>query len=201
MTLPAHIYKKTILILLLAGIYACTRYIIFGEIYWIHIPTIILNKVIAVAAVFTLLISAFGYLNNNKQTARDWGIVSFHLAAYHVVLTLIVLSPENYGMFYWQKQLNLTGEIVMSSGLFGMYCYVMLLFSKHGTPQMALYKLLMTFSIMVHLFVYAFNGWLKPWQWNGYIPPISLLSFIFVAATFVIYLKLKDIKEYKLTQD
>lgn len=198
MLLPAHMYKKLFVLLLVAGIYASFRYIVFGEIYWIHLPTKILNKVVAVASVFALLMSAAGYLNNNRQAARDWGIASFHFALYHVVLSLVILSPENYGMFYWQNKLTLKGEIVMSSGVFSLYCYAMLFFSRPGTAHMAIFKLLITCSAGIHLFAMAYAGWFKPWQWNGYMPPISLWSFLFVVASFVIYLRLKDIKDYNV---
>ncbi|HYQ71151.1 MAG TPA: hypothetical protein VET88_04385 [Gammaproteobacteria bacterium] len=55
-------YLKVLVILLFAGIYACTRYVIFGKVYWIQIPVYILNKTLAVAAVFALMLSALGNL-------------------------------------------------------------------------------------------------------------------------------------------
>jgi hypothetical protein len=40
----------------------------------------------------------------------------------------------------------------------------------------------------------AYGSWITPGKWYGYMPPISLWSFIFTTGAFVIYLKRKDMK-------
>ena len=189
MLLSARMYKNIILVLLVAGNYACFRYLVFGEIYWIHTPTTILNKAMAISSVFALLVSAMAYLKDDRKAARNWGIASFQLAVYHVLLSFLVISPENYGFLYNDKQFTLQGEIIMSAGVFNLYCFTMLFFSKPGTAHMAVFKLLITLSAGLHVFALGYKGWLKPWQWNGYMPPITLLSFILITSSFIIYLK------------
>jgi hypothetical protein len=185
-TVPFTLYTKLFFILLFAGIYACFRYVVFGEVYWAHIPVYILNKVMAVGAVFTMMISAIGHLQKRRETARNWGVIAFHLTAYHIVLSLMILTPAYYKQFFWRGLLTFNAELVMS---FGAYCFVMLFLSKHNTASMYYFKLLATFSVGLHLYLMAYSGWLRPWQWNGYMPPISLWSFIFVVTAFVIYLR------------
>ncbi len=192
MYLSAKMYKNLIMILLVAGIYACLRYVVFGEVHWPHIPTYILNKAMAVSAVFTLLISAIAFARGNKDTARDWGVMSFHLVLYHLILSLMIFSPAYYPYFFWQGTLRLAYEISMSFGAFGVYCFVMLFVSSHGTQRMRIFKILVATSAVLHITLMAYGSWFTPVKWNGYMPPISLWSGIFSAIALIIYLKYKD---------
>lgn len=193
--IPFDLYRKVILILLVAGIYASMRYVVFGSVYWAHIPVYILNKTMAVAAVFTLLLSAIGNFKNDNKMARDWGTISLHLALYHVGLSFLILTPEYYKYWFWEGKLTFWSEINLTFGAFSTYCYIMLFVTRAGTPHMATFKLLASFAAGVHIFVMAYNSWFNPQWWPGYIPPVSLWSFIFTLAAFVIYMKLQDIKK------
>lgn len=191
--ISGRLYFQVAVILLIAGIYACTRYVIFGSVYWIQIPVYILNKTMAVAAVFTLMISALGNLRKRGKVARDWGIITLHLTIYHAFLSLLILTPEYYD-FYWRDVLTLEGNLVMSFGAFGTYCVAMLYMSRAGTTRMAAFKVLAAFSIGVHIFLMAWNGWLHPENWYGHMPPISLWGFLFTLVAFGIYLRCEDAK-------
>jgi hypothetical protein len=191
--ISGRLYFKVLAILLFAGIYACTRYVIFGNVYWIQIPVYILNKAIAVAAVFALMLSALGNLRNQGRVARDWGIITLHLTIYHVLLSLMIMTP-NYYDFYWNDVLTLEGNLVMSFGALGTYSVVMLYMSRAGTTRMAVFKVLASFSIGAHIALMAWSGWLQPERWYGHMPPISLWSFLFTLVAFGIYLKLEDAK-------
>ena len=196
-----NITKNIILILIIAAAYAITRYVLSGAVSPHNIPVYIANKVLAVSAVFAVMMAALAYLKDDNTGARDWGRASFHLAVLHVFFSLVLLSPEYYGsMFYsWigedTARLTIKGELSIVFGLLGAYAFFMLFISKHGTKAMAYFKLLATFCTGSHLFIMAFSGWL-PWTWGKkfYMPPISLLSFIFVTVAFLIYLKMKDAK-------
>ena len=190
--ISGRIYFKVAVILLIAGIYACTRYVIFGNIYWIQIPVKILNKAMAVSAVFTLMISALGNLKGQGKVARDWGIVTLHLTLYHVLLSLLILTPLYYDDFYWNDVLTLDGNLVMSFGAFGTYCLAMLYMSRAWTTRMAVFKVLASFATGAHIFVMAWGGWLQPERWYGHMPPISLWSFLFTLVALGIYLRFED---------
>jgi len=192
--IPFTLYRKVLLILLVAGVYASLRYVVFGGVYWAHIPVYILNKTMAVAAVFTLFLSALGNFKNDKDMARDWGTISLHLALYHVGLSLLILTPEYYKYWFWQGKLTFLSEINLTFGVFSTYCYIMLFMTRAKTTHMAVFKLLASVSAGVHIFAMAYGTWFKPQWWHGYMPPVSLWSFIFTLAAFLIYLKLQDIK-------
>ena len=189
--ISGRLYLRVAVILLIAGIYACTRYVIFSNVYWIQIPVYILNKTMAVAAVFALMLSALGNLRNQGRVARDWGIITLHLTIYHVLLSLMIMSPEYYD-FYWKDVLTLEGNLLMSFGALGTYCVVMLYMSRAGTTRMAAFKVLASFSIGAHIFLLAWNSWLQPERWYGHMPPISLWSFLFTLVAFGIYLRFED---------
>lgn len=190
--LPLKIYKQIIALLLVAGIYACFRYVVFDEVYWAHIPLYVFNKVVAFSAVFALLLSAVGFFKNNRAQARDWGVASFHLALYHIALSLIMLGPGYYSRFFWKGQMTFIAELVMFFGVFSVYCYAMLYFSKPGTVRMRAFKLLASGSIALHVAIYEYPGWFKPWQWSGHMPPISLWSFVFVMSVLTMFLMKDD---------
>ncbi len=198
----SNLVKPILIILVIAFAYAITRYVFSGAVSPHNIPVYIANKVLAVSAVFTLLMSALAYLKDNNDGARDWGRASFHIAALHVFFSLVLLNPEYYGsMFYsWDgketARMTIKGELSTGFGLLGAYAYFMLFLTRHGTKAMAYLKLALTFCIGSHLFIMAYQGWL-PWTWGKKfnMPPISLLSFIFVGLAFLIYLKMKDAKQ------
>lgn len=193
--------RNIILILLVASAYAITRYVLSGSVDPQNIPVYIANKVLAVSSVFTIMLAAIAYLKDDNIGAKNWGRTAFHISALHVFFSLALLSPEyyQYQFYFWQDvettRLTIKGELTILFGLLGAYAYLMLFISKHGTKTMAYLKLAATFCTGSHIFIMAFSGWL-PWTWGAKfnMPPISLISFVFITIAFLIYLKMKDAK-------
>ena len=190
---PFNLYYKVLGILLVAGIYATLRYVVFGSVYWGHIPVYILNKTMAIASVYTLLLSAYANLKKDNKKARDWGTISLHLVIYHVGLSLLILTPEYYPYWFWKGKLTFLNEINLTFGVFSTYCYIMLFMTRPQTLHMAVFKILASFAAGVHIFAMAYGTWFNPQWWPGHMPPISLWSFIFVLGTFLIYMKRQEL--------
>ena len=200
--MPATYDKRTIWalagMLLVTMCYATIRYVVSGAVLPSNIPLFIVNKAMSLSATIALLLSAASYFSNNNDGSRTWGVISFNLAVIHVMLSMLLLSPEYYESFFTYdglKRMNIKGELSMFFGIMGAYTYFKLVSSKHGTKAMAYFKLISTFCIGSHIFIMAVMSWL-PWKWGNrfYMPPISLLGFLCVGLAFLIYLQRKDAK-------
>jgi len=189
--------KKLLFVLVLSGIYATVRYVIYGGVYWTHIPVYILNKTIAVASVIALFISATGHVRENRDISREWGVLSLHMAVLHVLLSLIILTP-NYFMYWFSPdgKLNLLGELTSSAGALATYFYFMLVFSKNGTKAMAIYKLLVVLAVGAHIFIMGYEGWAAYDKWHGGMPPITIWSFIFTLGAGYIFIRHMNIQPH-----
>jgi hypothetical protein len=202
---------KLIVILACTISYAVTRYVLSGSVFPENIPAYIVNKAVSLSAAITMLLSAIAYLTDNYQGARNWGIISFHLAAIHVLLSISLWSAGYFESYYYiwgtvdgkiinirehYERMTLTGELTMLFGVLGVYSYFMLFRAKHGTKTMAYLKLVATFCIAIHIAVTPYQSW-RPGTWGGKfdMPPISLLGFLCVGLAFVIYLRMKDAKQ------
>lgn len=210
-TIDGKTIVKLAVILALTFIYAVTRYVISGTVLPENIPAYIVNKAVSFSAAITLLLSAIAYLTDNKLGARNWGIISFHLAAIHILLAMSLWSAGYFESYYYVwgtvdgkivnvrdyvDRMTVNGELTMLFGVLGAYTYFMLFRAKHGTLAMAYLKLVTTFCIAVHIGVSPYKTW-WPGSWGGKLnmPPISLLSFLCVALAILIYLRLKDVKK------
>lgn len=213
--MPANIEKKTIaafLTLLSAALgYALTRYVLSGAVHPENIPLYIVNKAVSLTSVACLLIAALAYVKNDRSRSRTWGAFSFHAAAIHVLLSVMLLNENYFESLYYvwgtvdgsivnvrehTERLKLTGELSLLFGVLGAYAYAMLFRAKQGTRAMAYLKLASTFCVGCHIFVMTVTTW-APWSWrsNFFLPPISLLGFLCVGVAFLIYLRMKDAKE------
>jgi hypothetical protein len=207
--------NKTIItltvIMALAISYAVTRYVLSGSVLPENIPAYIINKAVSLSAAIAIFLSAIAYLANNNLGARNWGIISFHLAAIHILLSMSLWGEGYFESYYYvwgtvdgkivnvrehYERMTLTGELTMLFGVLGAYSYFMLFRAKHGTMAMACLKLIATFCIAVHIGVTPYQSWrLGSWGAKFDMPPISLLGFLCVALAFLIYLRLKDVKK------
>ena len=84
--------------------------------------------------------------------------------------------------------MNLTGEVVLLSGVLAVYC----LWRRHAAKlKPAVWRTLTTLVcllVAVHLFAMGYEEWLRVQKWNGALPPITLLSFCLVIACLFVSL-------------
>ena len=176
----------------LTAVYAILRYNVFKGVEWIHLPLYITNKVVSWSAV--ILIAA-SYLVGKRDTGprqvvlvKFLGLTGFWLAAMHIVMSLLMHSPHYYPKFFGEEKLNLTGELSM---LFGVLSIGFLTVpAVTSLPQMKdslglrRWRRSQRIGYMAlactagHLFVMGFQGWLKPEEWPGSMPPITMLAFL-----------------------
>jgi DMSO/TMAO reductase YedYZ heme-binding membrane subunit len=196
------------LTMLLAICFAVIRYHLMGSVPWKDFPFFILNKGISLAAIILLILNfVIGPLKNLGikmpagwlNSRRALGMTGFLLVLLHVIMSLILFNPTIYTKFFeTDGTLTFTTGISMLGGVLGfviLWAYN-LSFQTHMREDQAFIKFITSRGFMlvamlftaIHLVFMGFSGWLEPSSWNGGIPPISLVAFIFFSVAYLINL-------------
>ena len=194
--------------LLFSLAYVVLRYHIFGPVPWKDFPFYVLNKIISLAAFILLTFNfTFGSLKNlGVKVPSKWlesrsilGMTGFVLVIIHAIMSLALLKPTVYAKFFEPD-----GTFTLFAGLSilgGIFAFVALwiyysTFQTHLRENKKFVQLITSRKFMIwaltlgafHLFFMGIKGWLKPAGWNGGIPPVSLIAFLFFAVGYVINL-------------
>ncbi|MHC8865246.1 hypothetical protein ACYVVI_08720 [Arenicellales bacterium IMCC57338] len=195
--------------LLLLGIalsYAVIRYHIFAGVDWAHLPLFILNKALALAAVFFISMSyVVGKLIKTYSSdppkqlilVKFCGLMGFSMAALHALMALLLFSPEYYPKFFEiTGQLNITGELSMLFGILSLWCLSVtaitslpFMIEAVGVDRWKRGQRLGYVSLLIsggHVLVMGLTGWLTPAGWHGYLPPVSLVAFSVVLLVLLV---------------
>ncbi len=175
-----RIYKILVSVYGFTGIYAITRYHIYGPVLWKDLPLFTLNKILIFSAIiFLVLQNIIGLTRQEKQLLQKLVLLS---VASHVVLSLLVLKPYYLKNFFDGTSFTFSANISL---LFGSLTAAIMLFK---TPyQFATNKLIIVLwaFITLHLVAMGWHGWIHPHTWYGGMPPITLLSFWAVLMLFI----------------
>jgi hypothetical protein len=179
------------MVLFSTTIYAVVRYCGFGGVSLTHVPVYVMNKSLSMAAAVSLLMAALSVVRNRRETTVFWGAACANLAFMHVLLSLAILSKGYFAKFFDNDKMSLTGETTILLGTMAAYCIWRLNTralkqAAWRTTTAAVYAL-----VAGHLFVMGADGWLQVQKWNGGLPPITLLSFLFVVYGLMTFLKSK----------
>ena len=158
--------------------YATLRYNIFKGVAWSDWPVYILNKALAVASLLMLvtwvLRSRLGA--SGSRTALLAAASRTMLA--HIVLSLVLFMPAYFPAFYadgrltWQAGAAVLLGISAAMGL-----------SVTGRPACDSQPRrravgAVAFAAGCHAAMFGYSSWLSPATWPGYLPPITLISFL-----------------------
>ena len=181
-----------------ALVYAILRYHIAGNVAWAHFPLFIFNKATSLAAVFfvgsSYLIGKVIRWHDHDKALRlvvikFCGLMGFFLAGIHALFSLSLLSPAYYAKYFDpDDRLNLEGELALVVGVVALF----LLMSPAITTLPMMPKALggkrwkrnqrlgyvALILVVGHLVVLGLEGWLAPADWNGGLPPISLVAVL-----------------------
>ena len=189
-----NVRLNILLVLSFCFVYALTRYVILGPVSAVEIPVYIINKAVAWSAVTLLFLSIFATSKNLTNTAREYGTFAFWNIVCHALLTLSILNNFHYAKLFDEGKLNLFGQLSVLSGVLVMFLfmYYHYHFSNANNFTTVLKRItkvkIILIIILAHLFFLGSKGWITPEKWHGYLPPITLISFIIVlAALFYTY--------------
>ncbi len=181
--------KKLILILTCTTLYTIIRYAVFGHVSVAHIPVYLLNKSISMGSVICLFLAALGYRSGKAAEAKFFGVASFHCVCMHILLSLSILSAAYYPKFFGADKMNLVGELTLLFGALATYFYFFVCPVRAGSVHLRKFQLLASALIGGHLVAMGWAGWWSVGKWHGGLPPISLISFLFAGASFVLFLR------------
>ena len=186
--------------------YSIIRYHILGPVPWKDFPLYILNKGISFSAILLLVLNfTVGPLRNLGVKLSDgWlnsrraiGMTGFLFVLLHVLMSFILIKPTIYGKFF---EANGTFTLVSGISLLGgvlaftiLWAYN-LSFQTHMREDKVFIEFITSRNFLlvsmlftaIHLFFMGYEGWMTPSSWNGGLPPISLVSFIFFSVGYFI---------------
>lgn len=190
--------RLTALVLVATTAYALVRYHVFKDVPWEHLPLYVLNKVLAVAGL--VCVGAAPWYRDVEDRKR-LGNVGIGLVAGHLLISFAILDPAYFAKFYttdadglakmtWQAETSMLAGVV-GAILLG-WLFVASLgrpsSTQHGCPSLVpgLGRWILV-ATAVHVLVMGYRGWwpISQWAEAGYLPPITLLSFL-IAAGFVV---------------
>ena len=169
---------------LMSLFYSVLRYNVFKDVSWTELPLYVFNKAISLASV--ILFVLYQILRKRleigqRNLLKDYAVV---LAITHVVISIVILSPEYYEKFYSSYKLNLTGNLTI---LFGIVAFIAMFvesskyfFRRYVKSRSILKSIWIAFILflILHVVIMGGYGWLSYENWPGGLPPITLLSFI-----------------------
>lgn len=135
----------------------------------------ILNKAIAWTGGILLGLSLFKYEQKNMR--KTLGSIGYLFATTHILLDLILISPEHHPSFYSFDQLNTHAWISITLGILSFICFTIAFIGSVSIN----YKYLLRFGrigiliSILHVTMIGKKGWFTPNSWPFYMPPITLI--------------------------
>lgn len=157
---------RIIIIFLTTFIYAVIRYNVFGGVSLTDIPVYIMNKTAAFSIVGLILLIIFDK-ENDFEYVKTWMKI---LITFHVVVSLILLNSHYFPKYFENSRLTFEAGV---SVFFGTAAFIYGLIKKNEAAKNVAILL-----VMLHVLFMGIKGWFDIKSWHGYLPPITLLSFI-----------------------
>ena len=195
-------------VLVLSISYAVLRYHLAGPVPWKDFPFFILNKGFSLAA-FVLIACNFGFgpLRNLGVPVPDsWlaarkavGMTGFLLVLIHALMSFLLFKPAVYGNFFAADgTLTLLAGLSMLAGVLAfvvLWAYnlsfqTFLREDKAFISFITSRRFLLVAFVLggAHLLFMGYAGWMKPGDWHGGLPPISLVAFAVFAMAYIVNL-------------
>ena len=211
-TLPNSAGPIILVVLIFGLAYAVVRYHVAGPVPWKDFPFFIMNKGLSLSA-FLLLTCTFSFGPMHRlgvKVPQGWlnarqalGVTGFLLVLIHALMSFMLFSPSVYAKFFAPD-----GTLTLQAGLSmlgGVLAFVVLWaynlsFETHLREHKALLQFIMSRRFLLvamipggaHLFFMGYEGWLKPSDWHGGIPPVSLVAFGFFVVAYAVNLLVRE---------
>ena len=179
---------KLITVLFLTTLYTIIRYIIFGNVDPINFPSYLLNKSVSMASAIYILFASISYAKGQIDEMKFWGSISWYTAILHVLFSLSLLSRSYYSKFFGLEKMNLIGELTILFGVVAIFTFWFIRAGKKIFKNIYLLQILARLFVAAHLIVMGFAGWMNISKWHGGLPPISLLSFISLLLSIILFM-------------
>jgi hypothetical protein len=101
----------------------------------------------------------------------------------HVLLSLCLLTENNFPKLFNHAKLTIAGGTAMLFGVLALLCYLY----KGSKTTIIIFCLFIIF----HLLFIGYKGWFAVHQWNGTMPPITLICTLLLLVIMVLAIALK----------
>jgi hypothetical protein len=153
--------------------YAFVRYFLLGDVDVKHWSLFLVNNIIGLLIVF---LTPYTIFKLNRIILKYIKVI----IPLHIILSTITYSILYLNTYY---SINVAfgipfvlGIILISTSLSFVFMHTINLKIKISKEQSL--WLIISFMALHNLFI-GIQEWIKPWSWNGFLPPISLIAFIF----------------------
>lgn len=203
-----NVIKVVTIVIIISLAYSFIRYNIVRSVPLENFPLFIANKAIALSATILIGLSFFlgplarfwpKLFSSNLYLRKYLGLIGFGVAALHVLMSLVTLSPSYYPKFYTEGgKLNLIGE---SSLVFGILAFIIFsvicitsLPSIENILKPSSWKLVQRFGyiayflVLLHVLIMSYQGWSRAESWQYGLAPISLISALSIV--FVLLMRI-----------
>jgi len=180
------------IVFVLCFAYAAIRYTVFGGVDVEQIPLYVMNKSVSLAG---LILLGWSSCHGDPTRRRDLGLGGLWLIVLHVLLSVLMLNPTCFDKFYgesdymtWQAEASMLAGAIALMALGGLYLasrrpQSSVAETRGGSLVPGLGRIMLILAA-AHVALMGYAGWFTPERWPGYLPPITLLSFLvaFVSA-------------------
>jgi len=185
-----------ILSFLISAIYATIRYHVLKGVSWSDWPVFTLNKVFGVSSLLLLAIAIARYkfrpvLSNSKIL-----YLSGLYGGVHILLSCVLLDPAYYEKFFYDDRLTAIAGLSMLSGAVAAVLFI----TKAGEKkERQINQITRSLAVVcgitgMHVAFQGFQSWFTPNDWPGFIPPLTLISFLTCMAAVSMTINTKAIK-------
>ena len=140
---------------------------------------------------------------------KHFGVFGFVVAILHVILTLILLSPQQYPKLYTGAgTLNSMAQWSLLLGTLALIMFAIISVTSIPSIERAMSNrrwliiqrtgYIAFLFVLIHLFQLKYKGWINLDNWLNGLPPASLIPFIFILfvflARFIVIISPRDFK-------
>lgn len=187
--------------------YAVVRYHVLKGVPYSQLPLFTLNKAVSWTALCLLGLSSamtpltrlgFSKIDEKLPSRQHLGMLCCLLAGIHIVVSLILISPQRFPKLFLDGNLNVTGSLSLVFGVIAAAALVVCAVSSRPAesdaaqngrrPMVRRAGLVALLAILMHVTVMGSRGWLTLSSWPGNLPPITLLSALCALTPLVLRL-------------
>ena len=126
---------------------------------------------------------------------KHFGVSGFVVAVLHIIISLILLSPQQYPKLYTEMgTLNSTAQWSLLLGTLAIIMFAVISITSIPSIERAMNNrkwliiqrtgYLAFLFVLIHLFQLKYKGWINLDNWLNGLPPASLVPFIFILFVF-----------------
>lgn len=166
--------------LLITSTYAFIQYQVFGDFKPTNMALFIINKTLIFSA-----ITLIPFMINSKEKALKFSINS--LVFLHIAISLYLLNPGFYPeIFENNNMLNTMGILLVGFGLIAALFFFNSVAKMFIEIAPALNSSLLFIFVIAHNASIGWNIWLNYTQWNGGMPPITMITAFILCYSLVL---------------